>query len=34
MLAARVVQHLELSGYEIDEAEQVMKKRPPPAKHG
>ena len=29
MLAKRVVEHLELSGFEIDEAEQVMRKRPP-----
>jgi hypothetical protein len=33
-LAARVVEHLELSGFEIDEAEQVMRKRPPPRRHG
>jgi hypothetical protein len=34
MLAERVVEHLELSGFEIDEAEQVMKKRPPTPGHG
>jgi hypothetical protein len=28
-LAARVVEHLEQSGFEIDEGEQVMRKRPP-----
>jgi hypothetical protein len=33
-LAERVVQHLEQSGFEIDEAEQVMRKRPPSANHG
>jgi hypothetical protein len=33
-LAARVLEHLELSGFEIDEAEQIMRKRPPSAKHG
>jgi hypothetical protein len=33
-LAARVVEHLEQSGFEIDEAEQVMRKRPPSANHG
>jgi hypothetical protein len=33
-LAARVVAHLEQSGFEIDEAEQTMRKRPPSAKHG
>jgi hypothetical protein len=34
MLAERVVQHLEQSGFEIDEADQVMRKRPPTANHG
>jgi hypothetical protein len=34
MLAERVVEHLELSGFEIDEAEQVMRKRPPTPLHG
>jgi hypothetical protein len=29
-LAERVVKHLEQSGFEIDEAEQIMRKRPPP----
>jgi hypothetical protein len=33
-LAARVVEHLEQSGLEIDEAEQVMRKRPPTRHHG
>jgi hypothetical protein len=33
-LAERVVEHLELSGFEIDESEQVMRKRPPSANHG
>jgi hypothetical protein len=33
-LADRVVDHLELSGFEIDEAEQVMRKRPPTPRHG
>ena len=34
MFAERVMEHLELSGFEIDEAEQVMRKRPPSANHG
>ena len=34
MLAERVVAHLELSGFEIDEADQVMRKRPPTRGHG
>jgi hypothetical protein len=34
MLAARVVEHLEQSGFEIDEAKQVMRKRPPTPNHG
>jgi hypothetical protein len=34
MIAERIVQHLEQSGFEIDEAEQIMRKRPPTAKHG
>ena len=34
MLADRVVEHLELSGFEIDEADQVMRKRPPTRNHG
>jgi hypothetical protein len=33
-LAGRVVEHLEQSGFEIDEAEQTMRKRPPPSRHG
>jgi hypothetical protein len=31
-LAARVVEHLEQSRFEIDEAEQIMRKRPPLAR--
>jgi hypothetical protein len=34
MLAEPLVQHLELSGFDIDEAEQVMRKPPPSANHG
>jgi hypothetical protein len=34
MLAKRVIEHLELSGFEIDEADQVMRKRPPTRWHG
>jgi hypothetical protein len=34
MFAERVMEHLKLSGFEIDEAEQVMRKRPPSANHG
>jgi DUF1009 family protein len=33
-LAKRVIEHLELSGFEIDEANQVMRKRPPTRWHG
>jgi hypothetical protein len=33
-LAARVVEHLEESGFEIDEGEQVMRKRPPTRRPG
>jgi hypothetical protein len=33
-LAAPVVEHLEQSGFEIDEAQQVMRERPPSANHG
>jgi hypothetical protein len=33
-LAARMVEHLEQAGFEIDEAEQVLRKRPPPRMHG
>lgn len=34
MLARRVVEHLELSGFEVDETDQVMRKRPPTRSHG
>jgi hypothetical protein len=34
LLAKRVVEHLELSGFEIDEARQTMTKRPPTHGHG
>jgi hypothetical protein len=34
MLAKKVLEHLELSGFEIDEAQQVMTKRPPTHGHG
>jgi hypothetical protein len=30
----QVIEHLELSGFEIDEAQQVMTKRPPSHHHG
>jgi hypothetical protein len=33
-LAARVVEHLERSGFVIDEDAQVMRKRPPSGNHG
>jgi hypothetical protein len=33
-LAARVVEHLEQAGCEIDEEHQVLRKRPPSRKHG
>jgi hypothetical protein len=33
-LAKRVVEHLELSGFEINEGGQVMSKRPPTHGHG
>jgi hypothetical protein len=33
-LAARVVEHLEQSGFEIDEEHQVLRKRPPTRNHG
>jgi hypothetical protein len=33
-IAARVVEHPEQAGFEIDEAEQVMRKRPPTRGHG
>jgi hypothetical protein len=32
-LAKRVVEHLELSGFEIDEGRQVMRRRPPVSLH-
>jgi hypothetical protein len=34
MLADRVVEHLKRSGFEIDEGDQVMRKRPPTPGHG
>jgi hypothetical protein len=34
MLAARVVEHLENLGFEIDEEHQVLRKCPPSANHG
>jgi hypothetical protein len=34
MLAKKVPAHLELSGFEIDEGEQLMRKRPPNHGHG
>ena len=34
MLAERVVQHLGQAGFEIDEGQQVMRKRPPSRTHG
>jgi hypothetical protein len=30
----RVLDHLEQSGFEIDEEHQVLRKRPPPRMHG
>jgi hypothetical protein len=33
-LAARVVEDLELSGFDNDKAEQIMRKRPPTRSHG
>jgi hypothetical protein len=33
-LGKKVVEHLELSGFEIHEDEQVMRKRPPTLGHG
>jgi hypothetical protein len=33
-LAARVVHHLERSGFEIEEERQVLTKRPPSVTHG
>jgi hypothetical protein len=34
MLAKRVLEHLELSGFKIDEERQVMWKKPPIHGHG
>ena len=34
MLGKKVIEHLELSGFEIHEDEQVMRKRPPTLGHG
>jgi hypothetical protein len=34
MLAERVIDQLEQSGFEIDETDQVMRKRPPTSSHG
>jgi hypothetical protein len=34
MIAERVVKHLEQSGFEIDEGEEIMRRRPPPPNHG
>ena len=33
-LARRVVEHLELGGFEIDEQAQIIRKRPPTHGHG
>jgi hypothetical protein len=33
-LAKKVVEHLELSGFPIDEDQQVMRKKPPTHGHG
>ena len=33
-VAKRVVEHLELSGFEIDEEQRVMRKKPPTHGHG
>ena len=33
-LAERVIEHLEQSGFEIDEEHQVLRKRPPSANYG
>jgi hypothetical protein len=33
-LAERVVEHLEQSGFEIDEADQIMRRRPERKPHG
>jgi hypothetical protein len=34
LLAKKVVEHLELSGFRIDEERQIMTKRPPSHGHG
>jgi hypothetical protein len=34
MLAKQVIEHPELSGFEIEETDQVMRKRPPTRWHG
>jgi hypothetical protein len=34
ILGKKVIEHLELSGFEIHEDEQVMRKRPPTLGHG
>jgi hypothetical protein len=34
MLAKRVIEHLELFWFEFDEADQVMRQKPPPRWHG
>jgi hypothetical protein len=34
MLGKKVVEHLELSGFEIDEGRQVITKKPPTHGHG
>ena len=34
MIAKRVIEHLELSGFEIDETDQIMRKRRPTRWHG
>jgi predicted metal-dependent phosphotriesterase family hydrolase len=34
MIAERVLQQIEQSGFEIDDVNQIMRKRPPSANHG
>jgi predicted metal-dependent phosphotriesterase family hydrolase len=34
MIAERVLQQIEQSGFEIDDVNQIMTKRPPSANHG
>jgi hypothetical protein len=34
MLAKKVIEHLELSGFTIDESSQTMRRRPPTHGHG